>query len=75
MTLEVGDKLPAFKGETDKARESLAMIETQFSEEIDILDRARRFAAMNLTKDGTPQRAPEELRRTPPFRNHVVERF
>lgn len=41
----------AFKGETDKAKDSLALIETQFAEEIDILDRARRFAAMTLTKD------------------------
>lgn len=41
----------AFKGEADKVTEALASIETQYSEEIDILERARRFAAMNLTKD------------------------
>ena len=54
-----------FKGETDKAKESLASIETQFSEEIDILDRARRFAAMNLSKDGSrtgrPKNSAERL--------------
>lgn len=37
----------AFKGEADKAAEALALIESDFSEEIDILDRARRFAAMS----------------------------
>jgi predicted Zn-dependent protease len=41
----------AFKGESDKAKDALAVIESQFSEEIDILDRARRFGAMNLGKD------------------------
>ena len=41
----------AFKGETDKARETLATIESQFGEEIDIVDRARRFAAITPTKD------------------------
>jgi len=41
----------AFKGETDKAREILETIETEFGEEIDILDRARRYAAMNVTQD------------------------
>jgi predicted Zn-dependent protease len=55
----------AFKGEPDKARESLAVIETQFAEEIDILDRARRFAAMNLTRDngrtGRPRNSAERL--------------
>ncbi len=55
----------AFKGETDKAREALATIEAQFAEEIDILDRARRFAAMNVTRDkgrsGRPQNASERL--------------
>ena len=43
----------AFKGETDKAKEALASIESQFSDEIDILDRARRFGAMSLTRDNT----------------------
>jgi tetratricopeptide (TPR) repeat protein len=55
----------AFKGEPDKAKEALAAIETQFAEEIDILDRARRFAAMNLTKDtgrtGRPKNSAERL--------------
>jgi predicted Zn-dependent protease len=55
----------AFKGEADKAKESLALIETQFAEEIDILDRARRFAAMNLNKDagriGRPKNTAERL--------------
>ena len=41
----------AFKGEADKAQETLAVIETQFGEEIDIVDRARRFAAITPTKD------------------------
>ena len=40
-----------FKGEGDKALESLGIIESQFAEEIDILDRARRFAAMSPKKD------------------------
>jgi tetratricopeptide (TPR) repeat protein len=55
----------AFKGESDKAKEALATIETQFTEEIDILERARRFAAMNLIKDGArtgrPKNAAERL--------------
>lgn len=55
----------AFKGETDKAKESLAIIESQFAEEIDILDRARRFGAMNLTRDtsrtGRPRNVAERL--------------
>ncbi len=38
----------SFKGETEKAREALAVLEGQFAEEIDIIDRARRFAAMNI---------------------------
>ncbi len=42
----------AFKGEPDKARETLAIIESQYPEEIDILDRARRFAAINQPKEG-----------------------
>lgn len=46
-----------FKGEGDKALESLGVIEAQFAEEIDILDRARRFAAMSPKKDvGRPSR-------------------
>jgi len=55
----------AFKGESDKAKDALAVIESQFSEEIDILDRARRFGAMNLTKDtnrtGRPKNPAERL--------------
>ncbi|MBK5257097.1 MAG: tetratricopeptide repeat protein [Vicinamibacteria bacterium] len=55
----------AFKGETDKARESLAVIETQFGEEIDILDRARRYAAMNVASEvarpGRPKNPSERL--------------
>ena len=41
----------AFKGESEKAKEAVAALESQFSEEVDILDRARRFSAMDLTKD------------------------
>lgn len=41
----------AFKGETDKAKETLAIIETQFGEEIDIVDRARRFAAISPARE------------------------
>jgi len=55
----------AFKGEADKVKEALGTIESQFSDEIDILDRARRFAAMNLTKDasrtGRPKNTNERL--------------
>ena len=55
----------AFKGETDKAKEALGVIESQFSDEIDILDRARRFGAMSLTKDttrtGRPKNTAERL--------------
>jgi predicted Zn-dependent protease len=55
----------AFKGEADKAKEGLAVIESQFAEEVDILDRARRFAAMNLNRDtsrtGRPRNAAERL--------------
>jgi len=55
----------AFKGETDKAKEALATIESEFSDEIDILDRARRFGAMNLGRDngrsGRPKNAAERL--------------
>lgn len=40
-----------FKGETDKAKEGLASIESQYAEEADILERARRFASMTLSKD------------------------
>ena len=41
----------AFKGEADKGREALATIESQYSEEIDIVDRARRFAAILATPE------------------------
>lgn len=55
----------AFKGETDKAKEGLSVIESQFAEEVDILDRARRFAAINLSRDtsrtGRPKNAAERL--------------
>ena len=55
----------AFKGETDKAKEALATIESDFAEEIDILDRARRFGAMNASRDngrnGRPKNAAERL--------------
>jgi tetratricopeptide (TPR) repeat protein len=55
----------AFKGETDKAREALAIIESQYGGEVDILDRARRFAAMNQPKEsgrnGRPKGASELL--------------
>ncbi len=55
----------AFKGEIDKAKEALATIETEFSDEVDILDRARRFAAMNANRDngrgGRPKNGAERL--------------
>jgi tetratricopeptide (TPR) repeat protein len=55
----------ALKGETEKAKESLVVMETQFAEEIDILDRARRFAAMNSgaesSRIGRPRNANERL--------------
>lgn len=47
----------AFKGETDKARETLGVIESQFGEEIDIVDRARRFAAITPAKDAVRGRS------------------
>lgn len=47
----------AFKGEKDKAHETLAIIETQFGEEIDIVDRARRFAAIAPAKDAGRSRS------------------
>lgn len=54
-----------FKGEADKTKEALAVFEAQFAEEIDILDRARRFAAMELRKDTArttrPRNATERL--------------
>jgi len=55
----------AFKGEADKVKESLTAIESQFSDEIDIVDRARRYAAINTNKDasrtGRPKNAGERL--------------
>ncbi len=55
----------SFKGETDKARESLAVIESQYADEIDILERARRFAAINVAKEngrnGKPKGSAELL--------------
>ena len=55
----------AFKGEADKAKEALSAFEAQYADEIDILDRARRFASINLAKDqgrgGKPKNAPERL--------------
>ena len=55
----------AYKGEADKAKEALAAIESQFSDEIDILDRARRFGAMSLSKEpsrtGRPKNVAERL--------------
>jgi tetratricopeptide (TPR) repeat protein len=55
----------ALKGETDRAKESLAVMETQFAEEIDILDRARRFAAMSpapeSNRGGRPKNPTERL--------------
>ena len=55
----------AFKGETDKAKEALATIEADFSDEIDIVDRARRYAAINLNREngrtGRPKNAAERL--------------
>jgi hypothetical protein len=55
----------AFKGETDKAKEALATIEADFPDEIDIIDRARRYAAINLNREngrtGRPKNAAERL--------------
>jgi tetratricopeptide (TPR) repeat protein len=51
----------ALKGETDKAKESLAVMETQFAEEIDILDRARRFAAMSPAPENNRVARPRDL--------------
>ncbi len=55
----------AFKGEADKVKEALTAIESQFSDEVDILDRARRFGAMSPAKDtsrtGRPKNASERL--------------
>ena len=51
----------AFKGEAEKAKEALGVIESQFSDEIDILDRARRFGAMNLTKDASRTGRPKNI--------------
>lgn len=55
----------SFKGETDKAKESLATIEAQFAEEVDILDRARRYAAMTVVpespRNSRPKNAAERL--------------
>lgn len=50
----------AFKGEADKVKEVLGVIETQFAEEIDILERARRFAAMNLNRDNPRNGRPKD---------------
>lgn len=54
-----------FKGETDKTREALAAFEAQFAEEVDILDRARRYAAMTVVpespRSGRAKNAPERL--------------
>lgn len=51
----------AFKGEADKAKEALSAIESQFSDEIDILDRARRFGAMTLSKDSSRTARPKNV--------------
>jgi len=55
----------AFKGEADKVREALGAIETQFADEIDILDRARRYAAINVgqetARSGRPRNSAERL--------------
>ena len=55
----------AFKGETDKAKEGLAVIESDFADEVDILDRARRFTAMNAGRESgrtaRPKNAAERL--------------
>lgn len=54
----------AFKGETDKAKEAVAIIENQFADEVDILERARRFAAINSPhsqKLGKPKNSAERL--------------
>ena len=55
----------AFKGETDKAKEALAAVESQFADEIDIVDRARRFASIETARDsgrgGRPKNAQERL--------------
>lgn len=40
-----------FKGEADKVKDALAIIDAQCAEEIDIHERAHRFAAMSLNAD------------------------
>ncbi len=55
----------AFKGEPEKAKEAAGVLESQFADEVDILDRARRFAAINLGHDsgklGKPKNPGERL--------------
>lgn len=55
----------AFKGETDKAREAVGILESQFADVVDILDRGRRFAAIDLAHDsgklGKPKNQSERL--------------
>ena len=51
----------AIKGEADKVAESLTTIETQFGEEIDILDRARRYAAIRAAGDSVRSSRPRSL--------------
>lgn len=54
-----------FKGEADKVREALAVIDSQCAEEIDIRERAHRFATMSVTPDaglgGKPRNVGERL--------------
>jgi predicted Zn-dependent protease len=54
-----------FKGEADKVKDALAIIDAQCAEEIDIHERAHRFAAMSLNADalnvGKPRNIGERL--------------
>lgn len=54
-----------FKGESERVKEALAVIDSQCAEEIDIHERAHRFAAMSLKGDtghgGKPRNSAERL--------------
>lgn len=54
-----------FKGEADKVKEALAIIDSQCAEEVDIQERAHRFAAMTVSPDaglgGKPRNVAERL--------------
>ena len=65
---------PPSRAKPTRRRRPSALIESQFSEEIDILDRARRFAAMNLTKDANRTGTAEERGGTSARGNHLAQR-